>query len=37
MQTNFKTQYKTLVDASIEKVWDALTNPVVLIKIFNSL
>ncbi len=27
MQTHFKIQYKTTINASIEKVWDALTNP----------
>jgi uncharacterized protein YndB with AHSA1/START domain len=27
MQTHFKIQYKTMVNAPIEKVWDALTNP----------
>ena len=27
MQTHFKIQYRTTVNAPIEKVWDALTNP----------
>lgn len=27
MQTHFKIQYKTIINAPIEKVWDALTNP----------
>jgi uncharacterized protein YndB with AHSA1/START domain len=27
MQTHFKIQYKTTVNAALEKVWDALTNP----------
>ena len=26
MQTHFKIQYKTTVNATVEKVWDALTN-----------
>ena len=27
MQQHFKIQYKTIVNAPIEKVWEALTNP----------
>src|SRR5690606_10134525 len=27
MQTNFVTHYKTVINAPIETVWDALTNP----------
>jgi uncharacterized protein YndB with AHSA1/START domain len=27
METHFKIQYKTTVNAALEKVWDALTNP----------
>jgi len=34
MQTNFKTTYQTVVKASIEKVWDALTNPAIVKQYF---
>ena len=34
MQTHFKIQYKTTVNAPIEKVWDALTNPEIVKKYF---
>jgi len=27
MQTDFKAEYKTIINASLEKVWDALTHP----------
>lgn len=27
MQTNHQTKYRTIVNSSIEKVWDALVNP----------
>ena len=34
MQTHFKIQYKTTVNAPIEKVWDALTNPEIVKQYF---
>lgn len=34
MQTNFKTQYKTLINAPVKKVWEGLTNPEILKKYF---
>lgn len=30
MQTSFKSEYKTIIKAPIEKVWDALINPVIV-------
>ncbi|MBS1647662.1 MAG: SRPBCC domain-containing protein [Bacteroidetes bacterium] len=34
MQTQFKTQYKALLDASIERVWQALTDATLLKQYF---
>jgi uncharacterized protein YndB with AHSA1/START domain len=34
MQTNFQSKYETVIKASISKVWDALTNPVVVKQYF---
>lgn len=34
MQTHFKIHYKTTVNAPIEKVWDALTNPEIVKQYF---
>ncbi|MBS1652899.1 MAG: SRPBCC domain-containing protein [Bacteroidetes bacterium] len=34
MKTQFKIQYKTTIKAPIEKVWEALTNPVILKQYF---
>jgi uncharacterized protein YndB with AHSA1/START domain len=34
METNFKIQYKTIISAPVEKVWDALTNPEVVQQYF---
>jgi uncharacterized protein YndB with AHSA1/START domain len=34
MQTHFKIQYKTTVNAPLEKVWDALTNPEIVKQYF---
>lgn len=34
MQTHFKIQYGTTINAPIEKVWDALTNPAILKQYF---
>ena len=34
MQTHFKIQYKTTINAPIEKVWDALTNPEIVKQYF---
>ena len=34
MQTHFKIHYKTTVNAPVEKVWDALTNPEIVKQYF---
>lgn len=34
MQTDYKIQYKTTINASVEKVWDALTNPEIVKQYF---
>ena len=34
MQTHFKIHYKTTVNAPVEKVWDALTNPEIIKQYF---
>jgi uncharacterized protein YndB with AHSA1/START domain len=34
MQQHFKAHYKTTIHAPMEKVWDALTNPVVVKEYF---
>lgn len=34
METHFKTSYKTTINASIEKVWDALTKPEIVKQYF---
>lgn len=34
MQTHFKIQYKTTVNAPVEKVWEALTNPEIVKQYF---
>lgn len=34
MQTNYKTKYTTLINAPVEKVWGALTNPDILKQYF---
>ncbi len=34
MQTDFKTEYKTIVKAPLEKVWEALTNSTILKQYF---
>lgn len=34
MQTHFKSIYQTTVKASIDKVWEALTNPVIVKQYF---
>ena len=34
MQTHFKIQYKTTVNAPLEKVWDALINPEIVKQYF---
>ncbi len=34
METNFKIQYSTIVQASPEKVWEALTNPSIVKQYF---
>ncbi|KOY86810.1 hypothetical protein AD998_12255 [bacterium 336/3] len=34
MQTHFKIEYKAIVNAPIEKVWDALTNPEIVKQYF---
>lgn len=34
MQTNFKSNYQTIIKAPIEKVWDALTNPSIVRQYF---
>ena len=30
METHFKIQYKTTINAPREKVWEALTNPAIV-------
>ncbi|MBC5839605.1 SRPBCC family protein [Flavobacterium muglaense] len=34
MQTHFKIHYKTVINAPLEKVWDALTNPEIVKQYF---
>lgn len=34
MQTHFKFHYKTVINAPLEKVWDALTNPEIVKQYF---
>jgi uncharacterized protein YndB with AHSA1/START domain len=34
METNFKIQYKTIINAPLEKVWNALTNPEIVKQYF---
>lgn len=34
MQTDFKAQFKTTINASVEKVWNALTNPEIVKQYF---
>ncbi|WP_294082563.1 SRPBCC domain-containing protein [Proteiniphilum sp. UBA5384] len=34
MTTDFKTQYKTTINAPLEKVWEALTNPAIVEQYF---
>ncbi len=34
MQTEFQTQYKTTINAPLEKVWEALTNPEIVKQYF---
>lgn len=34
METHFKIQYKTIIHAPVEKVWDALTNPEIVQQYF---
>ena len=34
METHFKIQYKTTINAPLEKVWEALTNPAIVKQYF---